>query len=50
MQYSNERDFGDYIMVDVTYDEEDSLYIPEGCRACGGDYPHCKDSCPMFDE
>lgn len=23
--------------------------IPEGCAACGGDYPHCADSCPMFD-
>ena len=24
--------------------------IPEGCRSCGGDYPNCKDSCPMFDD
>lgn len=23
--------------------------IPEGCAACGGDYPNCKDSCPLFD-
>jgi len=23
--------------------------IPEGCRACGGDYPNCADSCSMFD-
>ena len=22
--------------------------IPEGCAACGGPYPHCKDSCPLF--
>ena len=24
-------------------------YIPEGCAACGGDYPNCTDSCPLFD-
>lgn len=24
--------------------------IPEGCRACGGDYPNCKDSCKLFDD
>lgn len=23
--------------------------MPEGCRACGGDYPNCKDSCPLYD-
>ena len=23
--------------------------VPSGCRACGGDYPNCKDSCSMFD-
>ena len=31
-------------------DNEDDDYIPEGCRASGGDYPNCKDSCPMFDD
>lgn len=30
--------------------EEDDSYIPEGCRACGGDYPICKRGCPIFDE
>lgn len=29
------------------YDDDD---IPEGCRACGGPYPDCTDSCPMFDD
>lgn len=29
-------------------DEEDD--IPEGCAACGGDYPNCADSCPIFDD
>lgn len=24
--------------------------IPEGCSACGGPYPDCKYSCPLFDE
>jgi len=23
--------------------------IPEGCRACGGNYPNCKYSCNLFD-
>jgi len=27
-----------------------SLRIPPGCAACGGPYPMCKDSCPMFDD
>lgn len=25
-------------------------YPPEGCRACGGPYPDCKISCPIFDD
>lgn len=29
---------------------EDDTYIPEGCRACGGDYPICKRGCPLYDE
>ena len=24
--------------------------IPEGCAACGGPYPSCKISCPIFDD
>lgn len=28
-------------------DEVDGM--PEGCAACGGDYPNCTSSCPMFD-
>jgi len=23
--------------------------VPEGCTACGGDYPNCASSCPLFD-
>ena len=32
-----------------SYEEENS-YIPVGCRACGGDYPRCKQGCPLFDD
>jgi len=32
---------------DDYYDDDD---IPEGCAACGGDYPNCADSCPIFDD
>lgn len=24
--------------------------IPEGCAACGGPYPSCTSSCPLFDD
>jgi hypothetical protein len=34
---------------DNDYDEDDD-YIPEGCSACGGDYPHCTEGCPLFDD
>lgn len=33
---------------DYEFDDE-SEDIPAGCRACGGDYPNCTDSCPMYD-
>lgn len=25
-------------------------YVPVGCSACGGNYPYCKDGCPLFDD
>lgn len=31
-------------------DEYDDGLPPVGCRACGGPYPDCKDSCPIFDD
>lgn len=31
-------------------DEDDEDGIPAGCRACGGHYPECTDSCPLFDD
>ncbi len=30
--------------------DDDDEDIPEGCAACGGDYPNCKISCNLFDE
>lgn len=29
--------------------EKKDDYVPVGCAACGGPYPNCKDSCPIFD-
>ena len=23
---------------------------PDGCRECGGDYPNCLNSCPLYDD
>lgn len=34
-------------------DKSDREYrgnIPSGCAACGGPYPSCMSSCPMFDD
>ena len=51
MHYGKETDLGDSVMIDLEYDEDDwDDEIPEGCAACGGDYPHCTTSCPMFDD
>lgn len=29
------------------YDEDNP---PPGCRECGGNYPYCCDSCPIYDD
>lgn len=29
---------------------EDDDDMPEGCSACGGDWPNCTTSCPLYDE
>ena len=31
----------------IDYDENNP---PPGCRECGGPYPNCTTSCPMFDD
>lgn len=33
-------------MPDEEYDDDNP---PFGCAACGGPWPHCKDSCNLFD-
>ena len=38
--------------VDYFNDDDDGKIdgVPVGCAACGGPYPHCTTSCPMFDD
>ncbi|MCI5452469.1 hypothetical protein MR511_01840 [bacterium] len=42
--------FGAEILNDDEEDEDNEDDIPEGCAACGGPYPSCKISCPLFDD
>lgn len=50
----NNRD--EYDEYNMTEKEKQDYYdrhfdeVPEGCIACGGPYPTCKDSCPVFDD
>lgn len=30
--------------------DDDDDDIPEGCAACGGDWPRCTSSCPLYDD
>ena len=49
---SDEDDFDedeDDFDEDDFYEDDDFWGVPVGCRACGGDYPNCTTSCPMFD-
>lgn len=46
---SKKNEYYDYEDESKYYDRH-PLEIPEGCRACGGDYPNCCSSCPMFDD
>ena len=39
-------DSASYSFEDASDDDD----IPEGCAACGGPYPDCTSSCPMFDD
>lgn len=32
----------------LEYNNDDD--VPEGCAACGGPYPDCTSSCPLFDD
>ena len=42
-------DSGKIVPIDL-FDDTDEDDIPEGCVACGGPYPYCCDSCPLFDD
>lgn len=46
IKLSSEEDYEKYFPMQP-YDDDNP---PEGCAACGGNYPFCKDSCPMFDD
>ena len=61
--HTNEAACGLIIMSETEYDEDNMTEkekqdyfdrhideIPEGCLACGGPYPTCKDSCALFDD
>ena len=46
--YDTDEDDDEY---DDEYDGDDyGDGIPEGCAACGGPYPQCCTSCPVFDD
>lgn len=37
--------------ISTSFDEDpDYDDMPEGCAACGGNWPDCESSCPMFDD
>lgn len=46
-------DEGNLVKLESTdeFDDEEDDDSESGCYACGNDaYPHCKDSCPLFDD
>ena len=45
-------DYGILCFDAVYFDDDDENIdgIPVGCVACGGNYPNCTTSCPMFDD
>lgn len=43
---SEKRKDDEYDVPEYNDDEEP----PVGCAACGGPYPFCKISCPLFDD
>lgn len=44
IRYDDDEKENTYSAIDEIND------IPEGCRACGGQYPNCTYSCPLFDD
>ena len=40
----------DFFEEEINQSDRNILNIPEGCSACGGPYPSCMSSCPMYDD
>lgn len=34
----------------IIKESRDDEGMPEGCAACGGDWPNCTDGCPLYDD
>lgn len=47
--FSNDENDSDYEYSEEYFDAHPED-IPEGCAACGGPYPNCTSSCPLFDD
>lgn len=50
---NNTDEYDEYNMTEKEkqeYYDRHIFEVPEGCRACGGPYPTCKDGCPLFDD
>lgn len=40
-----------WVIEEVEDDEDEDELEVDCCKACGSDmYPHCMDSCPLFDD
>lgn len=46
LESTYENDYEEYY-GDYGYSDDN---IPDGCEACGGPWPDCKDSCKLFDD
>ena len=47
---SRDKYFDDAYVNEQKYYEKNPSHMPEVCKACGGPYPGCAPSCPMFDD
>lgn len=37
------------MMVASVFGDDEPAEMSEACAACGGDFPNCMDSCPLYD-
>lgn len=49
-EHWTDRSGREHTYIPIGGDDYDDDDVPEGCAACGGDYPNCADSCPLFDD